>query len=87
MHASYLLLPCPQAPSDYSHDVHHSYVVDALYEKFNKRTVAPMAMLIVLCIIVLIGLLLLYRVLDPRDSRNETKKDTVSEEEEKSLIK
>ena len=55
-------------------------IVDALYETFHKRTAVPTAVYIVLCATVLTGLLILYRVLDPRESKNNVK--TESEEEE-----
>lgn len=59
------------------------HTVDALYERFHKRTVGPMSVYIVLCAMVLTGLLILHRVLDPRESSREVE---VKMEEEKTLL-
>ena len=58
--------------------------VDALYEKFHKRTAVPMALYIVLCIIVLIGQVILYQFLDPRESKGKQNSNgIIAEDEEK----
>ena len=58
-----------------------------MYEILKKRTVVTMALYIVLCIIALIGLVLLYRVLDPRELKTgEDANGGIEEEEEKQLL-
>ena len=58
--------------------------VDALYEMFRKRTAVPMALYIVFCFIGLIGQVILYRVLDPRESKGKKELNgIITEDEEK----
>ena len=61
-----------------------NFTVDALYERSEKRTAVPMLIITVLYAIVLIGLLVLYRVLDPRELKTDEHANggTVKEEEE-----
>ena len=64
-----------------------NFTVDALYERSEKRTAVPMLIITVLYAIVLIGLLVLYRVLDPRELKtDEHANGGTVKEEEKPLV-
>lgn len=64
-------------------------IVDAVYERFHKRTVVPMAVHMTLCSTVLTGLLVLFRVLGPRHGKpvgDYGDDNAAGEDEKQSLV-
>ena len=47
------------------------FIVDAMYESLHKTTAVIMMIFIVMCALIIVGQLVLYRKLDPRESKSE----------------
>ena len=63
----------------FSPNVHPQTTVDAAYEHMQKRTFLAMALVIAATLPVLLGLIVLYRKLQPR--RNDTEQKTTDSSE------
>lgn len=61
------------------------FVVDFIYEKNQKRSFLMMSVFVGMCVLLLIGIIILYRVLDPNSMKDRN--NSADSEEHQPFIK